>query len=235
MVDLMEGLIECESEPGKGTNFTVKLDIQTSDISEEQMSLPSLEVLVIDDDEILLETAKDTLTALGTNADVAESGEKALQKISEKKSAASSYNVIILDWKMPCMSGLVAEDMDVNWEIISTLLGMYGIKTTRAENGQIAVEMLSNIEPVQYDAVFMDIQMPVMNGLEATRQIRKLKNPYAAGLPIIAMTADAFSENVAECLEAGMNDHISKPIDIKLVIKELRKIRQAQPDFYSEN
>ena len=172
----MEGLIECESEPGKGTTFTVKLDIQTSDISEEQMSLPSLEVLVIDDDEILLETAKDTLTALGTNADVAESGEKALQKISEKKSAASSYNVIILDWKMPGM-----------------------------------------------------------NGLEATRQIRKLENPYAAGIPIIAMTADAFSENVAECLEAGMNGHISKPIDIKLVIKELRKIRQAQPDFYSEN
>ncbi|MBO7485648.1 MAG: response regulator [Spirochaetaceae bacterium] len=133
------------------------------------------------------------------------------------------------------MNILVAEDMDVNWEIISTLLDMYNIKTVRAENGQIAVEMLSNIEPAQYDAVFMDIQMPVMNGLEATRQIRKLENPYAAGIPIIAMTADAFSENVAECMEAGMNGHISKPIDIKLVIKELRKIRQAQPDFYSES
>ena len=91
--------------------------------------------------------------------------------------------------------------------------------------------MLRNIQPAQYDLVFMDIQMPVMNGLEATREIRKLENPYAAGIPIIAMTADAFSENVAECLEAGMNGHIAKPIDINNVIKELRKIRQAKPDF----
>ena len=314
MVDLMGGSIECNSETGRGTTFTVTLNIQTSDISEDEMTLPPLEVLVIDDDEVLLETAKDTLTALGTNVDVAESGESALQKISAKKEAESSYNVIILDWKMPGMSGLeltkkirelvgknipillvsaydwsvieddakeagisgfiskplfrsslykkisdvlglekdaareeennldltdmnilVAEDMDVNWEIISTLLGMYSIKTVRAENGQIAIDMLRSIEPAQYDAVFMDIQMPVMNGLEATRQIRKLENPYAAGIPIIAMTADAFSENVAECMEAGMNGHISKPIDIKLVIKELRKIRQAQPDFYSES
>ena len=129
------------------------------------------------------------------------------------------------------MKILVAEDMDVNWEVISTLLDMYGIKCKRAENGKVALDMLKNIQPAEYDLVFMDIQMPVMNGLEATRQIRKLENPYAAGIPIIAMTADAFSENVAECLEAGMNGHIAKPIDINNVIKELRKIRQAKPDF----
>ena len=126
---------------------------------------------------------------------------------------------------------LVVEDMDVNWEVISTLLDMYGIKSQRAENGKVAVDMLKSIQPTDYDVVFMDIQMPVMNGLEATREIRKLENPYAAGIPIIAMTADAFSENVAECFEAGMNGHIAKPIDINNVIKELRKIRQAKPDF----
>ena len=65
--------------------------------------------------------------------------------------------------------------------------------------------------------------MPVMNGLEATREIRKLENPYAADIPIIAMTADAFSENVAECFEAGMNAHIAKPIDINNVVRELKK------------
>ena len=81
------------------------------------------------------------------------------------------------------------------------------------------------------DVVLMDMIMPGMNGLEATREIRKLENLYAAGIPIIAMTADAFSENVAECLEAGMNGHIAKPIDINNVLKELRKIRQAKPDF----
>ena len=129
------------------------------------------------------------------------------------------------------MNILVVEDMDVNWEVISTLLEMYGIKSQRAENGKIAVDMLRNIQPTDYDVVFMDIQMPVMNGLEATREIRKLDNPYAAGIPIIAMTADAFSENVAECFEAGMNGHIAKPIDINNVIRELRKIRLAKPDF----
>ena len=129
------------------------------------------------------------------------------------------------------MKVLVAEDMDVNWEVISTLLEMYGIKCSRAENGKVAVDILRNIQSTDFDAVFMDIQMPVMNGLEAARQIRKLENPYAAGIPIIAMTADAFSENVAECLEAGMNGHIAKPIDIHNVIRELRKIRQTQPEI----
>ena len=72
----------------------------------------------------------------------------------------------------------------------------------------------------------MDIQMPEMNGLDATRAIRKLDNKWAANVPIIAMTADAFAENVAECLNAGMNGHIAKPIDIKLVMKEIRRIKE---------
>ena len=146
--------------------------------------------------------------------------------LEDKAASQEENNSDLADMKV-----LVAEDMDVNWEVISTLLDMYGIKCRRAENGKVAVDMLRNIQPAEYDLVFMDIQMPVMNGLEATRQIRKLENPYAAGIPIIAMTADAFSENVAECLEAGMNGHIAKPIDINNVLKELRKIRQAKPDF----
>ncbi|MBR0129926.1 MAG: response regulator, partial [Firmicutes bacterium] len=76
--------------------------------------------------------------------------------------------------------------------------------------------------------IFMDIQMPVMNGLDATRAIRKLEDPVLAGIPVIAMTADAFSENVAECLAAGMNGHIAKPVDIKLVIKEIRRIKEER-------
>ena len=77
-----------------------------------------------------------------------------------------------------------------------------------------------------YTLIFMDIQMPEMNGLDATRTIRKLDDPWASNIPIIAMTADAFAENIAECLNAGMNGHIAKPIDIKLVIKEIRRIRE---------
>ena len=79
-----------------------------------------------------------------------------------------------------------------------------------------------------YELIFMDIQMPEMNGLDATRNIRKLENKWAASIPIIAMTADAFSENVTECLEAGMNGHIAKPVDMKLVIKEIRRIKEEK-------
>ncbi len=78
------------------------------------------------------------------------------------------------------------------------------------------------------DLIFMDIQMPVMNGIEATQAIRKLADPWAASIPIIAMTADAFSENVTACLAAGMNGHIAKPIDMKLVLKEIRRIKEEE-------
>ena len=107
------------------------------------------------------------------------------------------------------------------------LLELHGVLSVRAENGQIAVDMLTASPPGTYDLVFMDIQMPVMNGLEATRAIRSL-GTESSQVPIIAMTADAFSENVAACLEAGMNGHIAKPVDMKLVLKEIRRIREER-------
>ena len=121
---------------------------------------------------------------------------------------------------------LIAEDYDINWEIISALLGMYGIKTERALNGSDCLEKIKKANKGDYLLVFMDIQMPIMNGLDATREIRKLDDPWASNIPIIAMTSDAFSENVTECLNAGMNGHIAKPVDIKLVIKEIRRIKE---------
>ena len=126
------------------------------------------------------------------------------------------------------MKILIAEDNEINWEIISTMLGMFGITAERAENGRICVEKLAAAEEGAYDLVFMDIQMPEMNGLDATRAIRKMENTWAASSPIIAMTADAFSENVTECLDAGMNGHIAKPIDLKLVIREIRRIKEEK-------
>ena len=121
---------------------------------------------------------------------------------------------------------LIAEDNEINWEIISTLLDSYGITTERAENGRICVEKMKSAKKGKYLLIFMDIQMPEMNGLEATRAIRALDDPWASSIPIVAMTADAFSENITECLNAGMNGHIAKPIDIKLVIKEIRRIKE---------
>jgi CheY-like chemotaxis protein len=121
---------------------------------------------------------------------------------------------------------LVAEDYDINYEIISSWLSMYGITTERALNGSICVEKIKEAKPNTYILVFMDIQMPIMNGLDATRAIRKLDDESKKNIPIIAMTSDAFSENITECLNAGMNGHIAKPIDINIVLKEIRRIKE---------
>ena len=300
MIDLMQGTIECQSESGKGTTFIVKLEIAIADRQPEEMKLPPVRVLIADDDEILLETAKDTLASIGADAVTAHSGTEAIRMLSEN----NDFQVAILDFKMPDIDGvevtrkirkesnmdipvilisaydcsdiesaakeagisgyiskplfrstlfnkisevlgnqtaavnpdsdfedftgmriLVAEDNDINWEIISNLLQMHGIETERAENGQLVLDRIKDKEKAGFDLIFMDIQMPVMNGLTATKAIRSLDDPEISNIPIIAMTADAFSENVSECLASGMNGHIAKPIDIKLVMKEIRKIR----------
>ena len=302
MIDLMHGTIECESQVGKGTTFTVTLEIPLADKLMDEFMLPPIRVLLADDDEVLLETARDTLRSIGVEADTAQSGAEAVRMASGR----GAYRVVILDWKMPDMDGieaarriraqvgdevpillisayswsdiedvardagvdgfiskplfrttlydklsellgnentradqeddgadladmriLVAEDNDTNWEIISMLLDMYGIQTERAENGQLAVERMAKAEQGAFHLIFMDIQMPVMNGIEATKAIRALSDPWASQIPIIAMTADAFSENVAECLAAGMNGHIAKPIDMKLVLKEIKRIKEG--------
>ena len=307
MVDLMGGVIECQSEQGKGTVFTVVLDIPVADRQREDMQLDPMDVLIVDDDELLLQTAVDTLESLGVTTEQARSGMEALGMITRRHQTGRDYSVVILDWKMPDMDGvetirrirsevdadipillisaydwsdiedlakeagangfirkplfrstlydkihellgteaksvepeddysdlqgmniLIAEDNDINWEIISAMLGMFGITTERAENGRICVDKMAQAEEGIYALIFMDVQMPEMNGLEATRNIRRLENPWTSSIPIIAMTADAFSENVTECLNAGMNGHIAKPVDIKLVIKEIRRIKEGR-------
>jgi len=116
---------------------------------------------------------------------------------------------------------LVAEDNDMNWEIIHELLMMNGISSERAENGQIAVEMVENAEPGSFDAILMDVHMPVMDGLVATRVIRSLSDEERKNIPIIAMTADAFAEDVTACLDAGMNAHTAKPVDMNKLLAVL--------------
>ena len=307
MVDLMGGTIECQSEMGKGTTFTVVLDIPSAERQREEMRLDPIDVLIVDDDDVMLETAVDTLESLGASAEQARSGLEALGMIEHRHQEGRDYDVIIVDWKMPDIDGietisrirsevdakipillisaydwsdieekakeagangfvskplfrstlydkinnligkeptsiepeedysdlqgmkvLVAEDNDINWEIVSAMLNMFGITAERAENGQVCVDMVSSAEGCSYEMILMDVQMPLMNGLDAARTIRALPDSRVSSIPIIAVTADAFSENVTECLNAGMNGHISKPIDIKLVIKEIRRIREER-------
>ena len=117
---------------------------------------------------------------------------------------------------------LLAEDNELNWEIAEALLTDLGVELDWAENGQLCVEKFQESPEGYYDAVLMDIRMPVMTGYEAAKAIRELKRSDA-DIPIIAMTADAFSEDIQRCLECGMNAHIAKPIDIKEVVRQLKK------------
>lgn len=117
---------------------------------------------------------------------------------------------------------LLAEDNDLNWEIAYELLTPEGLILDHAENGQVCTEMFEKSEEGYYSAILMDIRMPIMSGLEASQAIRKLDRSDK-NIPIIAMTADAFSEDREKCLNAGMNAHIAKPIDVGEVIRTLEK------------
>ena len=119
---------------------------------------------------------------------------------------------------------LLVEDNELNREIAQEILREYGFRVDPAENGAVAVEKVSTAAPGSYDLVLMDIQMPVMDGYTATRQIRALENPALAGVPILAMTANAFDEDRRRAMESGMNGFLSKPIVIGDLVQELHKI-----------
>ena len=121
---------------------------------------------------------------------------------------------------------LLAEDNDLNWEIAEELLRELGLELEWAENGKICLEKFQASAPGFYDGILMDLRMPVMTGYEATEAIRALERPDAKTIPIIAMTADAFSEDIQKCLACGMNAHVAKPIDIREVAKQLLKFIQ---------
>lgn len=179
IIELMGGRIFCESSPGKGTTFTIELDIKTAD--------------------------------------------------NKKTSALSdSETKEVNGWKYEHFNILIAEDNDLNWEIINELLAMYGINANRAVNGKECIKMLEESEDYTYNMILMDIRMPVMDGREATRQIRMSDNEYIRSIPIVAMTADAYAEDIEECIKAGMNGHIAKPIRINKVLEYIDKIETGE-------
>ncbi len=119
---------------------------------------------------------------------------------------------------------LLVEDNEINKEIANMILEQLGFEVETAENGQIAVEKVSASRPGYYDLILMDIQMPIMDGYAATRAIRRLDDEQLAGIPIVAMTANAFAEDIRASEEAGMNGHIAKPIDIQVMIKTITDV-----------
>ena len=304
VVDAMGGAIDVESEQGKGSQFTITLDLEKALAMEEDMILPSWDMLVVDDDQQLCESTVSSLKSIGVQAEWVLDGEKALEMVTRRHRQGDDYHIILLDWKLPGMDGiatarrireelgeavpillisaydwgeieheardagitgfiskplfrstlfnslrqfagagqeteqaaqteahrdltgrriLLAEDNELNWEIASELLGAEGLELDWAENGQICVEMLSAAPEGYYDAVLMDVRMPVMGGYEATQVIRALDRSDR-DIPIIAMTADAFAEDVKRSLDCGMNAHVAKPIDVREVMRLLEKL-----------
>ena len=126
------------------------------------------------------------------------------------------------------MNILVAEDNEINAEILSELLDMAGASCDICENGKVLVETFEKSVPGQYQLVLMDVQMPVMNGYEATQMIRDLDHPLALKIPIIAMTANAFAEDIRDALEAGMNAHVSKPVVMTVLVKTVKAVLATQ-------
>ncbi len=303
MIDLMKGSIECESEIGKGTKFTVTLELPIAEKIMDDLILPPMEVLLADDDEVFLESAANTLLQMGISAECVTNGEDAIKRTIERHEIGNEYPVIIIDWQMPGMNGietirkirekvghsvsiivvsayewhdieaiakeagadgfiskpffpsnvyenmtrilglhtdvkteqeldtwgpnvagmhvLVAEDNDINWEIAEEILNLYRITSERAENGQVCVDMLNNAEDGKYDLVLMDIKMPILDGYEATLAIRNSNREYVKNIPVVAMTADAFSEDIQRCKDVGMNGHIAKPLNISNLVSVL--------------
>ncbi|MCI8306619.1 MAG: response regulator [Lachnospiraceae bacterium] len=130
---------------------------------------------------------------------------------------------ILSDSELSGRHVLVAEDNDLNWEILDELLSDMGMKLERAENGQMCLEKFNASDPGFYDVILMDVRMPIMNGYESTTALRALSRPDAQDIPIIAMTADAFSEDIKHCLECGMNAHTAKPINLDELLSLLKK------------
>jgi signal transduction histidine kinase/CheY-like chemotaxis protein len=196
IVELMGGKIWVESEFEKGSKFIFTVKVERGKKNVASMLAPGINV------ENTRVSAEDNESSDAGGKGIEEGG-----RFTGKRM-------------------LVAEDVEINREIIISLLEDTGIVIDCAVNGQEAVDMIA-ASPDKYDVILMDVQMPKMDGLEATRKIRKLTARRFEYLPIIAMTAHVFMSDIEECLLAGMDDHIGKPIDIEDVLKKLHNYLYA--------
>lgn len=210
LVILLGGTIDVQSEEGRGSRFCVELplEIAGSDALREKSAREHLPGIGhVEPDDIPVKT---------------DEGQPLPEmREPEEKAAADGTPGNTHDFSGKRV--LLVEDNDFNREIAQEFLEMAGIEVENAENGEVAVKMVEAASPDYYDLVFMDVQMPVMGGYEATMAIRALKKTGIAKLPIVAMTANAFDEDVANAREAGMNDHIGKPIEMPVLFSILEK------------
>ncbi|MDR2728320.1 MAG: response regulator, partial [Chitinispirillales bacterium] len=199
IVEMMDGKIWVESKAGAGSTFgfTVRL----KQCGETQLVFDGCETGTAADDAL-----KNDLSVCAQP----EAAAAVTEALDETSDNFKGYRLLLV------------EDIAVNREIVMALLEHTELEIECAENGAEAVQKYSQA-PERYDMIFMDIQMPEMDGYEATRRIRALNNEYAQNVPIVAMTANVFREDVVECLNAGMNAHLGKPINIDEVMDKLRE------------
>lgn len=221
---------------------SLKVEETLSGLFEESSTWDELidpPVLVVDDDQNCCENTVALLEEIGIDGEWVTSGEEAVNLVAARYEKENDYFAIIIDWKMPGMDGLettrqirkiVGNDVTIiilsaydYSEIAKEIIGMTGAEVVTAENGKTAVDMISSGSEGDFDLIFMDIQMPVMNGYEATAAIRTSNIPAARSVPIVAMTANAFTEDVQLARSAGMNEHISKPLDMTRLRDVMRK------------
>ena len=305
IVEMMNGNISVESKKGVGSTFTVTVTLRatgrrfTSD-EEGAIHLQDMRILVIDDDPVACEHAKLVLEEAGVVSDTCGSGKEAYELLTVAKARGESYNLILVDLKMPEDDGiavtrkirqlyggetaiiiltayswddimedaleagvdsfmakplfasnvldefqraikkkqqvpakkaelagkriLLAEDMAINAEIMMEVLGMRDIVADHAENGEIAVDLFKKSDTGYYAAILMDVRMPVLDGLGAASAIRAMERLDAKTIPIIALTANAFDEDVQRSLQAGMNAHLSKPVEPERLYETLENL-----------
>ncbi len=303
IVEMMGGTISVESEPGKGSEFTVCLQLRIASAQPRDQRIPKLvglRALVADDDFHTCASVTRMLTKIGMRPEWTTSGKEAVLRTRLALENDDAFSAYIIDWIMPDMNGietvrriraiigdskpiiiltaydwadieqeareagvtafcskplfmselrqallghvesdekpadsrepsfegkriLLVEDNELNQEIAATILEEKGFEVDVAGDGTDAVERMQTAPAGRYDLILMDIQMPRMDGYEATRRIRALDDPAKAGIPIFAMTANAFEEDRQKALDAGLNGHIVKPIDIAKLMRVLRK------------
>ena len=192
IVDMLGGTIHVESEVGRGTEFTVMLECEISEMTvKEEPDSEQREPLKNEKQKIRAE----------------------IQRRYEGKKV------------------LLVEDNELNREIATAIMEEIGLDVDCVEDGTDAVNIMSSAEGRKYDLIFMDIQMPKMDGYTATREIRTLNDPKCANIPIIAMTANAFEEDRKKAIKAGMNAHIAKPISVDIILENLERMRQNRKYF----